>query len=395
MVDEVATYKKFVTDGILAAVGSVPRHLFLPGVSLERAYGLGAVVTHRDEAGVALSSASDLTIVVFMLKQLDLQPGHRVLEIGAGTGYNAALLKHMVGPSGSVTTVDIFEDAATAARQHLAAAGYADVTVVCGDGELGVPDNGPYDRIIVTAGASDLPPAWVEQLAPGGRVVVPLRMNGLTRTAAFERREGYWRGEDLAECGFMPMRGEGQVGEHNLALRGDAGVVLRTDGGEPLDEPALRGVLDCSPTVEWTGVISSDGAFGDLDFWLADVPGFCRVIVMGMGVDAGLVAPQYGWGSMGAVAGDTLAYLTSREASEDSGSWEIGVCGYGPSSSDLCQRIIGQIRAWDRDMNGSGDELWVELHPLGSPNLPNGHLRLRKRYNWLIVERSARGTGGD
>jgi protein-L-isoaspartate(D-aspartate) O-methyltransferase len=350
------------------------------------------VVTHRDEAGVAVSSASDLTTVVFMLKQLDLQPGHRVLEIGAGTGYNAALLKHMVGPSGSVATVDIFEDAATEARQHLAAAGYADVTVVCGDGELGFPDNGPYDRIIVTAGASDLPQAWAEQLAPGGRVVVPLRINGLTRTAAFERREGYWRGEDLVGCGFMPMRGEGQVGEHNLALGGDTGVVLRTDGGEPLDEPALRDVLECPPRVEWTGVISSDGAFGDLDFWLADVPGFCRVIVMGKGVDAGLVPPQYGWGSMGAVAGDTLAYLTTREASEGRGAREIGVCGYGPGSSDVLRRVIGHIRAWDRDMNGSGEELWVEVHPLGSPSLPNGHLRLRKRYNWVIVGRSAGGA---
>lgn len=132
-----------------------------------------------------------------------------------------------------------------------------------------------------------------------------------------------------------------------------------------------------------------DGAFADLDFWLADVPGFCRVIVMGMGVDAGLVAPQHGWGSMGAVADDTLAYLTTREASEGGDAREIGVCGYGPGSQGLLQQIIGQIRTWGSDMNGSGDQLWVEVHPVGSPNLPDGHLRLRKRYNWVIVGRSA------
>jgi protein-L-isoaspartate(D-aspartate) O-methyltransferase len=392
MASEVATYKKIVTDGILAAVGSVPRHLFLPGVSLERAYGLGTVVTHRDARGVALSSASGLGIVVAMLKQLDPRPGQRVLEIGAGTGYNAALLRHIVGPEGSVTTVDIFADAATEARDHLAAAGYGDVTVVRGDGELGVPDHAPHDRIIVTAGASDLPEAWAEQLTPGGVVVVPLRMNGLTRSVAFERGDGCWRSRDLLGCGFMPMRGDGQVGEHNLAIRGETGVVLRTDGGDPLDAVALKDVLEGPATVMWTGVTSPDGVFSDLDFWLANLAGFCRVIVMGKGVDAGLVPPQYTWGSMGAVDGATFAYLTTRKVSEGGAAREIGVCGYGPGSQDLPQRVISQIRMWDRDMNGTGDQLWVEVHPLDSPDLPPGHLRLRKRYNWVIVGRSADGV---
>jgi hypothetical protein len=317
MASEVATYKKIVTDGVLAAVGSVPRHLFLPGVSLERAYGLGTVVTHRDARGVALSSASGLGIVVAMLTQLDPRPGQRVLEVGAGTGYNAALLRHIVGPQGSVTTVDIFADAATEARDHLAAAGYGDVTVVCGDG---------------------------------------------------------------------------QVGEHNLAVRGETGVVLRTDGGDPLDAVALKDVLEGPATVVWTGVTSPDGAFSDLDFWLAELAGFCRVIVMGKGVDAGLVPPQYTWGSMGAVDGATFAYLSTRKVSEGGAAREIGVCGYGPGSQDLLRRVIAQIRMWDRDMNGTADQLWVEVHPLDCPDLPPGHLRLRKRYNWVIVGRSEDGV---
>jgi len=211
MTGELAGYTTLVTDEILAAVGAVPRHLFMPDEALSRAYGLGSVVTHRDESGVALSSASELATVAGMLKQLDVRPGHQVLEVGAGTGFNAGLLRHLVGPDGSVTTIDILEQAADEARAHLSAAGFADVTVVHGDGELGVPENAPYDRIIVTAGADHLAQGWAEQLAAGGRLVVPLRINGVTRSVTFERSDGFWRSLQMLECGFMPMRGEGQT----------------------------------------------------------------------------------------------------------------------------------------------------------------------------------------
>lgn len=392
MIRELAGYATLVTDEILAAIGAVPRHLFLPDVPLSRAYSLGSVVTHRDERGVALSSASELPTVAGMLKQLDVRLGHQVLEIGAGTGYNAALLRHLVGPQGSVTTIDILEQAADEAREHLAAAGFADVTVVHGDGELGVPEQGPYDRVIVTAGATDLPPAWADQLAPGGRLVVPLRINGLTRTVAFERVHGIWRSLDADECGFMPMRGEGQIAEHNLSLRGETGVVVRTDGGQPLDSALLSDVLDGPATVHWTGVSADYGVFTDLDFWLAGEPGFARVIMMSGGVDAGLVRPQYDWGSMGAVVGDTLAYLTTRSVGPDSTAREIGVCGYGPGSTDLVGRLAGRITAWDRESNGTDDDLWIEVHPHQSVPSATEMLRLQGRYNQIIVGRSRAST---
>lgn len=86
---------------------AVPRHLFVPDATVERAYSNEAVVTHRDADGVAVSSSSAPGVVASMLEQLDVQPGHRVLEIGAGTGYNAALLAHLADPAGEVTTVDI------------------------------------------------------------------------------------------------------------------------------------------------------------------------------------------------------------------------------------------------------------------------------------------------
>ncbi|MEV1179505.1 methyltransferase domain-containing protein, partial [Nonomuraea sp. NPDC049784] len=166
------------TEPVEAAMRAVPRHVFVPSATLEQAYGPDSVVTHRDENGKAISSASDPGLVASMLEQLDVQPGHRVLEIGAGTGYNAALLAELAGPEGHVTTVDIGADIVAGARRGLAAAGYDRVQVVHGDGATGHPENAPYDRIIVTAGAWDVPPAWREQLAPGGRLVVPLRVRG-------------------------------------------------------------------------------------------------------------------------------------------------------------------------------------------------------------------------
>jgi protein-L-isoaspartate(D-aspartate) O-methyltransferase len=120
-----------------------------------------------------------------------------------------------------------------------------------------------------------------------------LRINGLTRMVTFERRDGHWHGLDMEECGFMPMLGEGQTAEHALSLRGETGVVVRTDGGEPLDAAALSGVLDSPATVLWTGVTADHGVFAELDFWLAEEPGFARVIMTGGGVAAGLVRPQY------------------------------------------------------------------------------------------------------
>lgn len=389
MTGELAGYPTLVTDEILAAVGAVPRHLFLPEADLPRAYDLGPVVTHRDEHGVALSSASGLTIVSAMLKQLDVRPGMRVLEIGAGTGYNAALLRYLVGSDGSVTTIDILKDAADEAREHLSAAGFADVTVVHGDGELGVPANAPYDRIIVTAGADHLPQAWADQLATGGRLVVPLRINGVTRSVTFEYTSGVWRSLEMEECGFMPMRGEGQSVEYNLSVRGETGVIVRTDGGEPLD-PALSGALDHPAVVVWTGVNADRGVFADLDFWLAAGPGFARVIMMGGGVAAGLVRPQYDWGSMGAVDGGTLAYLTVRPAAAGGNAMEVGVCGYGPGTAGLVGRLAERIGVWDAEMNGTGDQLWIEVHPADAGPAPESAatVRVHRGGNQIVVGRS-------
>ena len=112
----------FQTPGVEQAFRTVSRHEFLPEHPLEDAYSDDIVTTHRDADGTVLSCTTMPSCVAGMLEQLDVRPGHRILEIGAGTGINAALLADLAGPAGQVTTIDILPEAADRARRHLAAA---------------------------------------------------------------------------------------------------------------------------------------------------------------------------------------------------------------------------------------------------------------------------------
>jgi len=195
-----------------AAFRAVLRHHFLPRVPLDIVYYDEAILTHVDH-GIATSSSSQPAIMAEMLEQLAAEHGENVLEIGAGTGYNAALLQHIVGPAGHVTTVDIDPLFVQEAEDHLRAAGIRGVEVICGDGFEGYLPNAPYDRIIVTAAARDVAPAWREQLKDGGRLVLPLVLQvdpfETQASTAYEKRSGRLHIVASVGCGFMPMRHPG------------------------------------------------------------------------------------------------------------------------------------------------------------------------------------------
>ena len=187
MISELRKLGAVRTEAVETAIRTVGRHLFMPEETPEQAYAAEhALITKRDENGVSLSSVSAARIQAFMLEQAEIHPGMRVLEIGSG-GYNAALMAELVGPDGEVTTIDIDPDVIDRARKLLPAAGYGHVNALVVDGADGEPTHAPYDRIVVTVEAADLAPAWVDQLAPGGRIVVPLRLRGLTWSVTFQR----------------------------------------------------------------------------------------------------------------------------------------------------------------------------------------------------------------
>jgi protein-L-isoaspartate(D-aspartate) O-methyltransferase len=363
-----------------AAMRTVPREAFLPGTPLAEAYGHSPVVTHRDVHGVATSSASAPGIVAAMLAQLDVRPGCRILEIGAGTGYNAALLACLTGPAGQVTTVELDPIVAAEAQKALAASGYGHVTVIVGDGEYGHAPCAPYDRIIVTAGAWDLPTAWADQLAPDGLLVAPLRLRGLTRSITFEHASGMWRSLSMHECGFMPMRGAGSVPERNIPL-GDTGITIRIDDGQAADATSLQQALDSDPAQTWTGIEVT--ATGELDFWLAGTHGIFRLLAGSAAVTrAGLVPPAFNWGAMGLLATDSFAYLIRRPGRP--GHWELGACAYGPRRDQLTAAYADRIRAFSRDRADAGS-LRVEVHPATHPPVPGALMEIDKRHTRVVV----------
>jgi protein-L-isoaspartate(D-aspartate) O-methyltransferase len=389
MVDQLRPWGSALTSRVDEAMRAVSRHRFLAGVPLERAYGLDPVVTHRDSDGAAVSSASAPGTVAGMLQQLDVHPGHRVLEIGAGTGYNAALLAYLVGPSGSVTTIEYDEVVASAARAALSDLGDV-VTVVHGDGMLGDPGGQVFDRIVVTAGAWDIPAAWWEQLAEDGLLVVPLRILGLTRTVVFERAGQILRSRSVVEDGFIPMRGLGAVREQNIPIGARPDLVVRLDDDRPVDAVALRGALGHAVAVDWTGVAVPWGWTEHLDFWLATMDGFCRILISRDAVtDGHLATPKGPWGSMGVVAGETLAYLTTRPIPPGDAhmpSYEIGACGYGPDGAEVAARLAARVRDWEHD-GGQRVRLWIEAHPagIGLPEAADVLLTVEKQHTRMLV----------
>jgi protein-L-isoaspartate(D-aspartate) O-methyltransferase len=153
--------------------------------------------------GELVSSSSQPSLMATMLVELEVRDGDTVLEIGAGTGYNAALLSHRLGDD-HVTTVDLDPEITESARRHLDAAGYHP-TVVTGDGARGVPERAPFDRIIATCALPSVPRAWLAQCAPGGRILTPLATGlVLLRVADAAHAEGRFLDTPAY---FVPLRG--------------------------------------------------------------------------------------------------------------------------------------------------------------------------------------------
>jgi protein-L-isoaspartate(D-aspartate) O-methyltransferase len=182
---------------VLRAMDDVPREQFV-----ERAYARSA---YADQAlPIACGQTiSQPYVVAYMTEQLDLRSNHRVLEVGTGSGYQAAVLSRLAR---EVVTIERYRTLADMARARLARLGFDNVEVVVGDGFEGVPERGLYDRIIVTAAAEQVPDALVGQLAEGGVMVLPLGPHsGAQRIVKLTKTNDELRHEDLIAVRFVPL----------------------------------------------------------------------------------------------------------------------------------------------------------------------------------------------
>jgi protein-L-isoaspartate(D-aspartate) O-methyltransferase len=185
---------------VLAAMRSVPRHLLVPEEVRAKAYADSALPIGHGQ------TISQPFVVAFMTEQLNPQPGDRVLEIGTGSGYQAAILAELVD---QVYTIEIVPELAARATHDLAQLGYENVQVRLGDGYLGWPEAAPFDAIIVTCAPEAIPGPLVEQLKEGGRMIIPVG-GERQELHLLTKREGEVQADAVLPVRFVPMTGQAQ-----------------------------------------------------------------------------------------------------------------------------------------------------------------------------------------
>lgn len=378
-----------VRDAFLA----VRREVFVPEIvarrGLEAIYQPDAVLaTATDERGVAISSSSAPNIMAPMLEALELRPGLTVLEVGAGTGYNAALLKEAVSDQGRVTSIDVTPAFADRARQALAAAGYR-CDVVVGDGRDGWPQAAPFDRIVVTASSDRVERAWCDQLLDGGLVEVPLRLAtgfGLGAVVTF-RREGHrLRSTSSVAGGFMPLRDPDESGAEEPGAPDPPQGSLRAvaSGSPPTLLASLEGdsVAGLSPAASHRALAALLGpsrrrrtlppaqASGLSVF--VTMSGLRRLVCCSVG-------GRWGVGVL-AANGKGLAAVTRRP----------GTAGWIESWGDEgAERALAtQVRRWERLGRPGLDELLLTVD-FGPEEATDGWRRVRTGDSVLTIDWSA------
>ena len=184
-------------QAVLRAMDEVPREHFVTAELTDSAYADRALPIACGQ------TISQPYVVAYMTEQLDVEPQHCVLEVGTGSGYQAAILSRLVR---EVVSVERYRTLADTARERLKTLGYSNVTVIAGDGFAGAPERAPFDRIIVTAAADEVPDALVAQLGEGGKMVLPLGpRNGTQHIVKLSKTAGGLTRQNLIAVRFVPL----------------------------------------------------------------------------------------------------------------------------------------------------------------------------------------------
>jgi protein-L-isoaspartate(D-aspartate) O-methyltransferase len=206
MVQQQLASRDITNADVLEAMRSVPRHLFIPEGSRHMAYWDGPLSIGEGQ------TISQPYIVALMTQLLAPKAGEKVLEIGCGSGYQAAVLAQLAE---KVVTIERHASLASKAEATLRQLGYSSVQVVVGDGSLGFPPEAPYDGIIITAAAPSIPDVLKEQTTEAGRIVAPVGSLGSQVLEVLKRRGSGWRAERSIPVMFVPLIGEHGWGEED------------------------------------------------------------------------------------------------------------------------------------------------------------------------------------
>jgi protein-L-isoaspartate(D-aspartate) O-methyltransferase len=412
LIDDLKKRELIKTPRVEDAFRSVLRHLFLPGLPLEQVYSDRAISAKQDPEGKWISSSSQPAIMAIMLEQLDLKPGQRVLEIGTGPGYNAALMAHVVGETGQVITVEIEEDLAQSARERLVKAGFGQVQVLCADGGYGVPGEAPFDRIILTAGAPDIMPAWWNQLKPEGRLVLPLQLKGSMKSIAFEQEQDHLKSLSVTDCGFIALRGDfASTPTRRAQVGSDPDLHLELMEEFPLDSKTVYDLLT-GPYKDWAAgvdVIAWDILGGHLWTWLAlHEPHIHRLVAEGkmvdhnivpavLGIDArqrssatAILIEESGLAALMRPPDQSLPIITPEQGfqpdSPATQPFPLYIRQFGPDKS-VAEQLAVQIRAWKAAGSPRSESMKIRAYRGDSDyQLSEDEVVLRKQWTKLIIE---------
>ncbi|MBI2299359.1 MAG: protein-L-isoaspartate O-methyltransferase [Armatimonadetes bacterium] len=323
---------------------------------LDRVY-TDSALSIQIRQGRCTSSTSQPSLMAMMMADVGLGPGARVLEIGTASGWNAALMSELCGPEGEVVTVEFDAELAERAREHLESEGLGGrVSVVTGDGVLGWPAGAPYDAVIVTVSCPDLPRAWLEQLADGGRLVMPFGLpDESSPMLLLTRRGDGWEGAFLRWSWFVFVRGGG--------LRPWPAPL------DPAGDPDLAALLRREPVCVKIPVGTADrwspgaASFG-LHLLAAGTPGLATVLL------ATHEARRQVCYALHEPAAGGLAALCDDE-----------LRGYG--NPGCLERLRDRFGEWTRLGYPWMEDYRVSVHP---PGLPAAPLALRRPETTLDLE---------
>lgn len=259
---------------IEAAFLAIPRQTFLPQQPPEKVYTDSSIVITYDDHDNALVSSIMPSMLAEMLHQADLRAGQNVLEIGTGTGYFAALLRHVLGPDSTVTSVEIDRDMAQTAERNLMRLGMKNLHIVHADGSEGYAPRASYDRIVSTVGVWDIPAAWVRQLKPNGKLIVPIWLDGLQVVATFVKEsEDLLLSETNTPGAFVYMRGEAS-GPRVSKRVGSTSLTLLADDINDIDVAALHLLLSEDQSYDHlsTSLASEEYWYGFLPYVMLHEP---------------------------------------------------------------------------------------------------------------------------